>query len=57
MDLWGPDTLERIAQARQHAQELRRLTDALLPCTVASTGGHGDWPLTGWAMLSRARNA
>ena len=54
MDLWSPDTLERIAQARQHAQELRRLTDGLLPRTVASTGGHGDWPLTGWAMLSRA---
>jgi Family of unknown function (DUF5677) len=54
MDLWSSDTLERVSQASQRAPELRRLTDGFLPQTVASTGAHGDWPLAGWAMLSRA---
>ena len=47
MDLWSPGTLESVSQARQRARELRRLTDGLLPRTVASTGAHADWPLTG----------
>lgn len=54
MDLWSPDTLERVSQARRRARELRRLTDGFLPRTVVSTGAHEDWPLAGWAMLSRA---
>jgi hypothetical protein len=54
MDLWSPDTLERVAEARRRACELRRLTDGFLPRSVASPGTHEDWPLAGWAMLSRA---
>ena len=54
MDLWTPETLERVSQARRRAEELRGLTDTFLPRTVASTGAHEDWPLTGWAMISRA---
>lgn len=54
MDLWSADTLERVSQARRRARELRRLTDGFLPRTVASTGAHENWPLVGWAMLSRA---
>lgn len=54
MDPWSSDTLKRVAQARQRARELRRLTDGFLPRILPSTGAHEDWPLPGWAMISRA---
>jgi hypothetical protein len=54
VDLWTRETLQRVSEARGRARELRRLTDAFLPRAVVSTGRHDDWPLGGWAMLSRA---
>ena len=32
---------------------MREVTDLLLPREVSSTGAHGDWPISGWAMLAR----
>src|SRR4051812_39094485 len=29
------------------------LTEQLLPRDVGSTGAHGEWPISGWAMLAR----
>jgi hypothetical protein len=53
-ETWTGETLRRIAQARQRACGLRELTSTFLPRTMPSTGDHGDWPLTGFAMLARA---
>lgn len=53
-ELWADATLQRIAQARQRVRELRDLTSTFLPTTMPSSGDHGDWPVTGFAMLARA---
>jgi Family of unknown function (DUF5677) len=53
-ELWRPDSLRRIVVARKRARALQELTWSLFPRTYASAGVPGDWPLTGFAMLSRA---
>jgi hypothetical protein len=53
-ELWGEDTLRAIEIARQRVRRLRELTGTFLPRSESSTGRHGDWPLTGFAMLARA---
>jgi hypothetical protein len=53
-DSWSGETLQRIAQARQRVLGLRELTSCFLPRTMVCAGDHGDWPLTGFAMLARA---
>lgn len=53
-EAWSGETLQRITQARQRVRGLRELTSAFLPTTMPSAGEHGDWPLTGFAMLARA---
>lgn len=54
MDPWTPETMDQLSEARRRACELRQFTNGFLPRTVASTGAHEDWPLVGWAMISRA---
>lgn len=53
-ELWRRDTLQRIDVARRQVRGLRHLTLRFLPRTEPWTGGHGDWPLVGFAMLGRA---
>jgi Family of unknown function (DUF5677) len=53
-ELWGEETLNRIAQGRLRVRGLRELTSTFLPRTMPSTGDHADWPLSGFAMLARA---
>lgn len=54
MELWDIHTINRIRVAVEQARELRELTTRFLPATVESTGRHGDWPISGFAMISRA---
>lgn len=53
-ELWSDETLHRIVQARRRIRALRELTSTFLPRTMPSAGDHGDWPLSGFAMLARA---
>jgi hypothetical protein len=51
--LWSPETLFSIEVAQRRLYELRALAGRSFPREVASTGAHGDWPITGWGMLAR----
>jgi hypothetical protein len=53
-ELWTQQNVARMAAARAQARALQELTASFLPCTVASSGIHGDWPLSGYAMLARS---
>jgi len=52
-EIWKPETLARIEIARQRTRALCDLVEAVLPREIASDGRHGDWPISGWAMLAR----
>lgn len=52
--LWKPQTLQGIALASEQARGLMALTRRFLPATFKSAGRHSDWPLAGYAMMSRA---
>lgn len=52
-ELWKPETLARIAVARERMRALCSLVESVLPRVVESDGRHGDWPISGWAMLAR----
>jgi hypothetical protein len=53
-ELWTTDTLSHIEAARQRAAVLTGLASVFLPRTFESSGDPADWPLVGFAMLSRA---
>ena len=52
-DRWSTDTLARVDVARRRIEELRHVVAPLFPREVPSNGAHGDWPITGWALLAR----
>ena len=52
-ELWTADALARIDIARRRIRGLREVASQVLPREVTSTGEHGDWPISGWAMLAR----
>jgi hypothetical protein len=52
-EIWKPDTLVRVMVARKRIRALCELAEAVLPKVIESDGRHGDWPITGWAMLAR----
>ncbi|HEX6457276.1 MAG TPA: DUF5677 domain-containing protein [Thermoleophilaceae bacterium] len=54
MELWDPATIAQITAARKQARALGELTRRFLPATVESGNRHGDWPVTGYAMIARA---
>ena len=51
---WTEDTLRGIEVEGDRAGALTDLARPQLTRTFASTGSHSDWPLVGFAMLSRA---
>jgi hypothetical protein len=52
-ELWSVETLARVDVARRRIRGLRQVATQMFPRAVASNGEHGDWPITGWAMLAR----
>jgi hypothetical protein len=52
-EIWKPETLARVMIARKRVRALCELVEAALPKVIDSDGRHGDWPITGWAMLAR----
>jgi hypothetical protein len=52
-ELWQADTLARVAVARKRMRAMCELVEAVLRTQVVSNGQHGDWPISGWAMLAR----
>jgi hypothetical protein len=52
-ELWAAATLASIDAARRRIRGLSEVVVREFPRDVESTGAHGDWPITGWAMLAR----
>jgi hypothetical protein len=52
-EIWKPQTLVRVEVARKRTRALCDIVDARLPMQITSDGRHGDWPISGWAMLAR----
>jgi hypothetical protein len=52
-EMWKPETRARVEIARKRTRALCDAVEVAVPRQIASDGRHGDWPISGWAMLAR----